>query len=99
MHPSCGPIHNGSGQRKKLEAWWEGAPKTFDPREGVKRMASMNRKFIDCRAFPSEKQCTLAIAGTEEEVLTVAVRHAVQEHGHENTAELREQIRSMLKDE
>jgi hypothetical protein len=49
--------------------------------------------------YASEKNCSLTIAGTEEEVLTVAVRHAVNEHGHKDTPELREQVRSMLKDE
>jgi predicted small metal-binding protein len=59
----------------------------------------MGRKLIDCRNFPSEKKCTLAISGTEEEVLDTAVHHAVTVHGHANTPELREQIRSMLQDE
>jgi len=59
----------------------------------------MPRKYIDCREFPSEKNCTLAISGAEEEVLDLAVLHAVTVHGHENTPELREQIRSLLKDE
>src|SRR5207247_9470407 len=27
------------------------------------------RKVIDCRLYPSEKNCSLAISGTEEEVL------------------------------
>jgi hypothetical protein len=57
------------------------------------------RKVIDCRNFPSEKNCTLAISGAEEDVLDLAVLHAATAHGHENTPELREQIRSMLKDE
>ena len=57
------------------------------------------RKVIDCRNFPSEKNCTLAISGTEEEVLDLAVLHAATVHGHQNTPELREQIRSLLKDE
>jgi hypothetical protein len=57
------------------------------------------RKIIDCRNFPSEKNCTLAISGTEEEVLDLAVLHAATVHGHRQTAELREQIRSMLQDE
>ncbi len=57
------------------------------------------RKVIDCRNFPSDKACTLAISGTEEEVLDLAVLHASTVHGHENTPELRDQIRSMLKDE
>ena len=57
------------------------------------------RKVADCRQFPSEKNCTLTIAGTEEEVLNVAVWHAVHSHGHKETPELRQQIRGMLKDE
>ena len=57
------------------------------------------RKFIDCREHPSEKNCSLRISGTEEEVLDAAVRHAASVHGHENTPELREQIKSMLKNE
>jgi len=57
-----------------------------------------DRKIADCREFPSEKNCTLTIAGSEDEVLAVGVRHAVEEHGHEDTPELLEQIKSMLKD-
>ena len=58
-----------------------------------------NRKVIDCRWFPTEDACDIAIAGQEEEVLTIAVQHAVQSHGHPDTPELREQLRSMLRDE
>jgi predicted small metal-binding protein len=57
------------------------------------------RKSIDCRDYPSEKNCSLKISGTEEEVLDAAVQHAVSAHGHENTPELRDQIKSMLKHE
>ena len=57
------------------------------------------RKVIDCRNFPTDKNCSLAISGTEEEVLDLAVLHASTVHGYENTPELREQIRSMLADE
>ncbi|HYE64159.1 MAG TPA: DUF1059 domain-containing protein [Pyrinomonadaceae bacterium] len=62
-------------------------------------MSSTKRKVADCRLYPSEKNCTLTIAGTEDEVLDAATQHAVSAHGHEDTPELREQIRSMLKDE
>ena len=61
-------------------------------------MAS-NRKSIDCRNYPSEKNCSLKLSGTEEEVLDAAVQHAASVHGHEKSPELREQIKSMLKDE
>ena len=57
------------------------------------------RKSIDCGDYPSEKNCSLKISGTEQEVLDAAVQHAVSAHGHENTPELRGQIKSMLKDE
>ena len=63
-------------------------------------MAQYNERYVaDCREFPSERQCTLTIAGRLDEVLDVATYHAVQAHGHPNTAELREQIRSTLKQE
>ena len=55
------------------------------------------RRSIDCRDYPSDKNCSLKISGTEEEVLDAAVLHAVSVHGHENTPELRGKIRSMLK--
>jgi predicted small metal-binding protein len=58
-----------------------------------------NRKFIDCREFPSESNCSLMISGTEDEVLTIAVQHAVASHGHENTPALRNELRSAMRDE
>ena len=57
-----------------------------------------DRKMIDCRNYPSEKGCTLSIEGTEEEVLDAAMLHAVTAHGHTDGPELREQLRSLLKD-
>ena len=51
-----------------------------------------NRKSIDCRDYPSEKNCSLKISGTKEEVLDAAVQHAVSAHRHENSPELRDQI-------
>ena len=56
------------------------------------------RKAIDCRDYPSDKNCSLRISGTEDEVLDAATQHAVRSHGHEDSPELREQLRSMLKD-
>ncbi|MER0478778.1 DUF1059 domain-containing protein [Streptomyces sp. Edi2] len=57
------------------------------------------RKKIDCRDQPSEMNCTLVIAGEEEEVLRAASEHAVSVHGHQDSPELREQIRAAMKDE
>lgn len=56
----------------------------------------MTRKMIDCRKVPNEIGCTLTIAGREDEVLDAAVAHAVAKHGHQDTPELREMIRSGL---
>jgi hypothetical protein len=56
------------------------------------------RKAIDCRDYPSDKNCSLRISGTEEEVLDAASQHAVRSHGHEDSPELREQLRSLLKE-
>jgi predicted small metal-binding protein len=56
------------------------------------------RTAIDCRDYPSEKGCTLRISGTEEEVLEAATEHAVSAHGHTDPKEVREQLKSMLKD-
>jgi len=58
-----------------------------------------DRKVVDCRTMPSDSNCSLTIAGREDEVLKAAVEHAVSSHGHENTPELREGIRQMLKSE
>jgi predicted small metal-binding protein len=58
----------------------------------------MARKMIDCRAIPNDIGCTLTIAGEEEDLLDAAVTHAVEKHGHERTPELREQLRSLLRD-
>ena len=39
------------------------------------------------------------ISGKEDEVLSVAVEHAVKDHGHQRSPQLRDQIRGMLRDE
>ncbi len=59
----------------------------------------MTRKWIDCRDFPDDTGCTLYLSGEEDHVLQAAVAHAASVHGEQNTPELREQLRSMLKDE
>ncbi|MBO8184183.1 DUF1059 domain-containing protein [Streptomyces spirodelae] len=57
------------------------------------------RKVADCRDYPSESNCTLTIAGEEDEVVQAAAEHAASVHGHTDTPELREELRKMLKDE
>jgi hypothetical protein len=59
----------------------------------------MSRVMADCRRFESDSNCTLTIVGEEEEVITTAAQHAAAVHGHEDTPELREQIRGLLEPE
>jgi predicted small metal-binding protein len=54
----------------------------------------MSRQYIDCREFPSEAQCTLAMsADGEAELLDAAASHAVRVHGHTDGPELRAQLK------
>jgi predicted small metal-binding protein len=60
----------------------------------------MARKFIDCREYPSEMNCTVLMsADSEAELLEAAVQHAITVHGHTDTPELRETLRSMFREE
>lgn len=60
----------------------------------------MARMFIDCREYPSEINCTVAIsADTKKELVDAATQHAVAVHGHQDTSELREQIEKLIKTE
>jgi predicted small metal-binding protein len=61
--------------------------------------ANMPRKMVDCRETPSVSNCTLKISGEEDEVVRAAALHAHDVHGHEDTPQLREEIRRSLKDE
>ena len=45
----------------------------------------MARKYIDCRDYPSESGCTVAIsADSQDELVDAAAQHAVQVHGHQD---------------
>ena len=57
------------------------------------------RKIADCRIMPSESNCSVTIAGTEEEVVPLAAYHAIHTHGHEDTPELKDEILKTLTDE
>lgn len=59
----------------------------------------MTRYYMDCREMPSENNCDLAMAGSEEHLLEAAVNHAVTAHKHDDTPELRDQIRAGFKEE
>jgi len=58
----------------------------------------MARKYIDCREYPSESKCTLALsADSDDELLEAAVQHAVAVHGHEDSPDFRKQLRQLFK--
>jgi predicted small metal-binding protein len=60
--------------------------------------AQMARVFVDCRDYPSEMNCTVAIfADTREELVDAAVQHAVAVHGHHDSPQLREELAKMIK--
>ncbi len=60
----------------------------------------MSRKYIDCREYPSQMNCTVTIfADSDVELLEAAVQHAVSVHGHEDTPELREQLQTAFREE
>lgn len=58
----------------------------------------MERKYIDCREYPSEMNCTVMIsADNEAELLEAAVQHAVAVHHEQDTPELRDELRKLFK--
>lgn len=59
----------------------------------------MGRVMADCRRWPSDSNCSLTLIGEEDEVIRAAAEHAASVHGHEDTPELREQIRGLLEPE
>lgn len=59
----------------------------------------MARKFIDCRDYPSETNCTIAIsADSDDELVEAAAQHAVSVHQHADTPELRSTLRSSVRE-
>ena len=61
--------------------------------------AQTGRKYIDCSEYPSEKNCTLKLSGTETEVLDAARAHAIASHGYDDSPDLTDKLRGLLKDE
>jgi hypothetical protein len=45
------------------------------------------RVKVDCRKFPSEKGCTVAISGSLEEVVELGWLHAKMHHAHKGEEE------------
>ena len=59
----------------------------------------MARKYIDCRDYPSESGCTVAIsADSRDELVAAAAQHAVQVHGHQDGPELRQQLNQIVRE-
>ena len=59
----------------------------------------MARKYIDCRDYPSESGCTVAIsANSQDELVDAAAQHAVQVHGHQDGPELRAQLIQIVRE-
>ena len=59
----------------------------------------MARKYIDCRDYPSESGCTVAIsADSQDELVDAAAQHAVQVHGHQDGPELRQQLSQIVRE-
>lgn len=56
----------------------------------------MARMMADCRRFPSDSNCSLTIIGEEDEVVRAAAEHAQSVHGHQDTPELRAQLKDFL---
>jgi predicted small metal-binding protein len=57
------------------------------------------RKAIDCRDYPSDMNCSVALsADSADELLEIAAAHAVAAHGHTDTPELRAVLSGMFKD-
>lgn len=59
----------------------------------------MTRKFIDCREYPSDTNCSVAMsADSDQELLEAAVQHAVAVHKHKDSPELRQQLKKSFKE-
>lgn len=53
----------------------------------------MERYRIDCRDYPGDVNCSVALsADSKEELLEVVVQHGEKVHGYKDTAEFRENI-------
>lgn len=58
----------------------------------------MPRKYIDCGKIASDRNCSVKISGTEDEVLDLAVIHGIVSHGHDDPFQLRKELRLLLQD-
>ena len=61
-------------------------------------MNKEKRYVVDCRKSPGSN-CTLALSGTESELLEAVVDHATHVHNKENSPQLKEEIKSWMEEE
>jgi predicted small metal-binding protein len=86
-------VHHRPGDRHRAAGAF--GVRLFRPTEDIK----MARKYIDCRHFPSDAKCSVAIsADTEDELVEAAAQHAVAVHKHQDSPQLRQQIRSSIRE-
>ena len=53
----------------------------------------MERYYIDCRDYPGDIKCSVALsADSKEELLEAVVQHGEKVHGYKDTPEFRENI-------
>lgn len=57
----------------------------------------MQRLMISCGKGANDLSCSVTMVGTEQQVLDLAVEHAVQKHGAERSEELVNFLREQLK--
>jgi hypothetical protein len=67
----------------------------------VKHLGLSPGKWViaNCVRFPSEKNCKLVIMAPEDhrsDLVEAASTHAVRNHGHEDTSELRTEMNQIL---
>jgi predicted small metal-binding protein len=59
----------------------------------------MLRKSIDCREYPGDVKCSVALsADSEDELLEAAMQHLTAVHKYKDTKDVREMIRNGITD-
>ncbi len=59
----------------------------------------MARYYIDCRDYPSDINCSVALsADSKEELLEAVIQHGTKVHGYEDSPDFREQMMQAFKE-
>ena len=62
-------------------------------------MSTKRWALIDCGKYPSDENCKIKLSTPAEQVeklIDLAVHHACKNHGHQDSQELRNQIKSSV---